>query len=76
MRKLTHLSCTLTLALAGSLSAAEPPRYGAADFVPTPERPVGYRGDGSGIYPGATPPLHFSEKGGTNLLWVTKIPVV
>jgi outer membrane protein assembly factor BamB len=52
---------------------AQPP-LGHQDFVPTPERPVGYRGDGSGIYPGATPPIVFSDK--TNVLWATTIPIV
>jgi hypothetical protein len=31
------------------------PNYGAADFVPTPERPVGFQADGNGWYPGAAP---------------------
>ena len=57
-------------------AADQAPRYGAADFCPSVERPAGYRGDGSGVYPAATPPLSFSEQGKTNLLWVTKIPKV
>lgn len=32
---------------------------GAPDFRPIPEYPVGWRGDGSGRYPGATPPLEW-----------------
>ena len=47
---------------------------GHRDFLPTPDRPLGYRGDGSGIYPAATPPLTFDEQTKKNLLWVTKIP--
>jgi hypothetical protein len=31
------------------------PRFGAADFVPTPETPIGFQADGNGWYPGATP---------------------
>lgn len=58
----------------GSWACAAEPPMGSADFVPTPDRPVGFRGDGSGIYPGATPPTEFSNT--KNLLWVTKIPVV
>lgn len=34
---------------------------GAADFVPSPEHPVGYRGDWTGRYPGATPPVTWSR---------------
>jgi hypothetical protein len=54
--------------------AAEPPPYGAADFEPTADRPIGYRGDGRGHFPGATPPLTFSEKDGKNVLWSIKMP--
>jgi outer membrane protein assembly factor BamB len=31
------------------------PRYGAEDFRPTPEQPIGFQADGNGWYPGATP---------------------
>jgi hypothetical protein len=41
--------------LAATLSAAEPPRYGAEDFLPTPQTPIGFQADGNGWYPGATP---------------------
>jgi len=33
---------------------AEPLPYGHQDFVPTPERPIGFQGDGNGHFPGAT----------------------
>jgi outer membrane protein assembly factor BamB len=55
MKKLAPLCCGLLLALAGSLCAAEQPRYGAADFKPTPQQPIGFQADGNGWYPGATP---------------------
>ena len=45
---------------------------GHMDFVPTPERPVGWRGDGTGQYPGATPPLEWSET--KNIAWKTPLP--
>ncbi len=35
---------------------------GAPDFVPSPEHPVGWRGDGTGRYPGATPPLEWYRR--------------
>ena len=63
--------------LAASLPAhtfADAPPYGAADFVPTPDRPIGFRGDGSGHFPGATPPRTFSGKDGKNVLWSVKMP--
>jgi len=37
-------------------SQRKPDQLGASDFMPSPECPVGWRGDGSGRYPGATPP--------------------
>jgi hypothetical protein len=62
------------LAVGLRLDAAEPPPYGAADFVPTPQRPIGFRGDGTGRFPGAMPPLEFSQKDGKNVLWSVKMP--
>ncbi len=57
------------LALAASgLTAAEAPgrlpgagQLGAADVLPTSEHPFGWRGDGSGLYPGARPPTSWSR---------------
>ena len=43
--------------------AADPLPYGHKDFVPTPERPVGWRGDGTGIFPGAKPPIQWNGPG-------------
>ena len=34
---------------------------GSPDFRPSEQRPVGWRGDGSGRFPGATPPLHWGR---------------
>jgi len=35
---------------------------GSSDFKPTPERPVGWRGDWTGRFPGATPPRTWSRR--------------
>jgi hypothetical protein len=35
---------------------------GSPGFYPSPERPVGWRGDGSGRFPGATPPTVWSRR--------------
>ncbi|MCW8133112.1 MAG: PQQ-binding-like beta-propeller repeat protein [Planctomycetota bacterium] len=68
------LLLTATLAACGALpAAAETLRApqkaeakgganalpGAAGYLPSPENPVGWRGDGSGRYPGATPPMEW-----------------
>jgi hypothetical protein len=50
---------------------------GSPDFFPSPEHGVGWRGDGSGRYVGATPPTTWSrgEKGEKkNIVWETKLP--
>lgn len=43
--------CVLTLSV--GLTAGEP-EFGSKDFYPSPDRPIGYRGDGNGYFPGAT----------------------
>jgi hypothetical protein len=45
---------------------------GAAEFLPSPEHPVGWRGDGTGRYPGATPAIEWSET--KNVVWKTPLP--
>ena len=42
-------------------AAAKAP-LGSPDFYPSPEHPVGWRGDGSGRFPGATPPTVWSRR--------------
>lgn len=70
-----NLTLTAILALTSALLAADlsavasakvdpptpVPPYGAADFVPTAETPIGFRADGNGWYPGATPPVEWWE---------------
>ena len=54
------------LAAGLALAQVRPPAggsiLGAADFRPTPDRPIGWRGDATGRYPGATPPLEWSRR--------------
>jgi outer membrane protein assembly factor BamB len=61
----THVMIAL-IALAVAASAGEVP-FGHPDFVPTPARPVGFRGNWGGSYPGATPPREWS--GIYNVIW-------
>ncbi len=42
-------------------NSAEEPALGSRDFYPSAARPVGYRGDGNGAFPGATPVITFWE---------------
>jgi len=79
-----RLSCvclTLTWALsAWSGESANPALLGASAFLPSPQRPLGWRGDGTGRYPGATPPTTWNRKRtGTsyetgNIRWATPLP--
>ena len=64
---------------AASLDAAGA-LLGSLKFAPTPERPIGWRGDGSGRYPGATPPTAWSRTTNgdgyatTGIVWMTPLP--
>ena len=50
-----HLSTVLVLmTICVAVAAGEAP-LGSKDFYPSPQRPVGFRGDGTGWFPGATP---------------------
>ncbi len=52
----------------------KPLPLGHADFQPTPERPVGWRGDGTGCFPGATPVSEWDCETGKNVLWKVDVP--
>src|SRR5438045_1968236 len=50
---------------------------GSPDFYPSPAHPVGWRGDGTGHFPGATPPTTWSRGANgerKNILWEAKLP--
>ncbi|MCW8129809.1 MAG: PQQ-binding-like beta-propeller repeat protein [Planctomycetota bacterium] len=53
---------------------------GAPAFQPTPENPVGFRGDGTGRFPGATPPTAWSRtRAGSGydakgIVWAAPLP--
>ncbi len=39
-----------------------PAPLGSLNFAATPERPLGWRGDGTGVYAGANPPVNWSRR--------------
>lgn len=50
---------------------------GDSSFMPSPERPVGFRGDGTGRYPAAQPPTVWDRKKsgeGRNIIWSARLP--
>ncbi|HVR84592.1 MAG TPA: hypothetical protein VMU54_09795, partial [Planctomycetota bacterium] len=83
---------TWSLAVAAALICGGPPAstaqhvsaqgndrapLGSPEFYPSPAHPVGWRGDGTGQFPGATPPTTWSRGANgerKNILWETKLP--
>lgn len=49
------------VALTADDANSKPPPYGHKDFYPSPERPIGFRADGNGHYPGATPVTQWGD---------------
>ncbi|HLY73994.1 MAG TPA: hypothetical protein VKU80_07730, partial [Planctomycetota bacterium] len=81
------LRAVLTLVLLGSSAPAETPAepagaapLGSPKFQPTVDNPVGWRGDGTGRYPGATPPTKWERRksgGGyaaSGIAWMARMP--
>lgn len=66
----------LVLAFATLLCAEEGDGtpLGSSTFLPSPERPVGWRGDGTAQFPGAHPVVSWDEKTGSNVLWKLDLP--
>jgi outer membrane protein assembly factor BamB len=55
--------------VAGAEPVASDIPLGHKNFVPTPERPVGWRGDSTGHFPGADPVTAWDIEKGINILW-------
>lgn len=64
----------LILTLSGLIAGEPELGLGHQDFIPTPTRPVGYLGDGSGQWPGATPVTEWDQASGTNIVWKAEVP--
>jgi outer membrane protein assembly factor BamB len=83
MNALGRLLILAVLLVAGTTAwPSTPPNapLGSTKFTPTADRPLGWRGDGSGRYPGATPPTKWERKksgGGYaagGILWAAPMP--
>ncbi len=69
------MKTTLLVCMLGLGSAHAEVHFGHTDWKPSPTDPVGFAGQGNNWYPGATPPVEWSDKAdGTtrNILW--KVP--
>jgi outer membrane protein assembly factor BamB len=77
MKSTFALFTALLLAPSALLHAADEPKplqMGHRDFVPSGERPVGLRGDGTGAWPGANPVAEWNAVTGKNIVWKTPMP--
>jgi len=68
------LMLAVALALTTTLHAASVVPLGHPDFYPSPERPVGWRGDGTGAWPGAKCVTNWNSETGENIVWKTNTP--
>ncbi|HUW56720.1 MAG TPA: PQQ-binding-like beta-propeller repeat protein [Planctomycetota bacterium] len=68
MRMAIAMACASIVAICIVLEGAEPAKtapLGSPEFRPSPERPIGWRGDRAGRYPAANPPLHWGRVAGS-----------
>jgi hypothetical protein len=75
--KTTSVAVLVVLGLTLTVWSAETPpvpNYGAAKPVPPPQRSIGFRGDGSGVFADAKPPTEFDAQTGKNLRWKVALP--
>jgi outer membrane protein assembly factor BamB len=72
-RRIGRLALAALLFSAGSALLAEP-ALGHKDFMPSAARPVGWRGDGTGNFPGAAIVTRWHERTGENVLWKLPMP--
>jgi outer membrane protein assembly factor BamB len=74
-RRLTNVALSVVaavLAFTSFVQSAEPEvSLGSANFKPSIDRPFGWRGDGSGRFPGATPVIEWSAT--KNVRWKTEV---
>jgi outer membrane protein assembly factor BamB len=83
MKSIVTSLLTGSLLLSAAMAGETGPSTGAVikdvplghkDFYPSTERPVGFRGDGSGRFPGATPPVTWNALTGEGVAWKTALP--
>jgi hypothetical protein len=75
MRSTTSYPSLALVALCAILAqSAEPVPLGHPDFYPSPERPIGWRGDGTGAWPGAATVISWNAETGTNIVWKSPMP--
>jgi len=70
-----RLSAACGIAAAGILAVCAA-AAGGPYRPPTsvPKTGIGFRGDGTGVFPGSKPPVEWDEKTGRNILWKAPLP--
>jgi hypothetical protein len=61
-RALVFASVSLVVAAQSTTALGASAPMGSPQFAPAPERPVGWRGDWTGRFPGATPPMVWGRR--------------
>lgn len=80
MKSLAGIALTLVLSLAAAPALGQTAQLGSSDYKPSPERPIGWRGDGTGRFLGANPATTWERKrngneyASKNILWMTRMP--
>jgi outer membrane protein assembly factor BamB len=55
-------------------AAERVPPLGHPDYYPSPDRPIGWRGDGTGAWPGADVVTAWNAETGDNIVWCAPMP--
>jgi outer membrane protein assembly factor BamB len=67
-------SCLALLGFVLAVLAADGLPLGHPDYYPSPERPLGWRGDGTGAWPGAAGVITWNPETGQNVAWKAALP--
>jgi len=69
---LVRNGCTVVLLVLAVTGPAVELPLGHPDFLSSPTQPIGWRGDGTGRYLGATAPVRWDESTGENVWMIRK----
>lgn len=68
------IACLAWPATVAAEDGTDEPPLGHPEYTASRERPFGWRGDGSGLFPGADPPTRWDLETGQNVLWTAELP--
>jgi hypothetical protein len=71
---LAIVACPVMLCLTPALRAAAPAAAAFRAPEAVPKTGIGFRGDGTGVFPDAKPPTQWDEASGRNILWKAPVP--